>query len=65
MVELNRAVALSTAFGLATGLALLLGQLMASPAMQNYHLLPQRAATSWPNWAGAPRRGRSSSGQRR
>ncbi|MFI9384324.1 RNA polymerase sigma factor [Kutzneria sp. NPDC052558] len=39
VVELNRAVALSMAFGPATGLALL-DQLMAIPAMQNYHLLP-------------------------
>ncbi|MFF0369909.1 RNA polymerase sigma factor [Micromonospora sp. NPDC005087] len=39
VVELNRAVALSMAFGPATGLALL-DQLMAFPAMQNYHLLP-------------------------
>jgi len=39
VVELNRAVALSMAFGPATGLALL-DQLMAFPAMQKYHLLP-------------------------
>jgi RNA polymerase sigma factor (sigma-70 family) len=39
VVELNRAVALSMAFGPETGLALL-DQLMAIPAMQNYHLLP-------------------------
>jgi RNA polymerase sigma factor (sigma-70 family) len=39
VVELNRAVALSMAFGPETGLALL-DQLMAFPAMQNYHLLP-------------------------
>jgi len=39
VVELNRAVALSMAFGPETGLVLL-DQLMAFPAMQNYHLLP-------------------------
>jgi len=39
VVELNRAVALSMAFGPETGLALL-DQLMAFPAIQNYHLLP-------------------------
>jgi RNA polymerase sigma factor (sigma-70 family) len=39
VVELNRAVALSMAFGPETGLALL-DQLTAFPAMQNYHLLP-------------------------
>jgi len=39
VVELNRAVALSMAFGPETGLAML-DQLMAFPAMQNYHLLP-------------------------
>jgi predicted RNA polymerase sigma factor len=39
VVEPNRAVALSMAFGPETGLALL-DQLMAFPAMQNYHLLP-------------------------
>jgi RNA polymerase sigma factor (sigma-70 family) len=39
VVELNRAVALSMAFGPATGLALL-DQLMAFPAMRSYHLLP-------------------------
>ena len=39
VVELNRAVALSMAFGPETGLALL-DQLMGLPAMQNYHLLP-------------------------
>jgi RNA polymerase sigma factor (sigma-70 family) len=39
VIELNRAVALSMAFGPETGLALL-DQLMAFPALQNYHLLP-------------------------
>jgi RNA polymerase sigma factor (sigma-70 family) len=39
VVELNRAVALSMAFGPEAGLALL-DQLMAFPTMQNYHLLP-------------------------
>src|SRR3954454_22750382 len=39
VVELNRAVALSMAFGPESGLALL-DQLMAFPALQNYHLLP-------------------------
>jgi RNA polymerase sigma factor (sigma-70 family) len=39
VVELNRAVALTMAFGPETGLALL-DQLMAVPAMQGYHLLP-------------------------
>ncbi|MFB9609967.1 RNA polymerase sigma factor [Kutzneria kofuensis] len=39
VVELNRAVALSMAFGPETGLALL-DQLMEFPSMQNYHLLP-------------------------
>ncbi|MEU4236021.1 RNA polymerase sigma factor [Actinoplanes sp. NPDC026619] len=39
VVELNRAVALSMAFGPETGLELL-DQLMAVPALQNYHLLP-------------------------
>jgi predicted RNA polymerase sigma factor len=39
VVELNRAVALSMAFGPEAGLALL-DQLMAIPSMQNYHLLP-------------------------
>jgi RNA polymerase sigma factor (sigma-70 family) len=39
VVELNRAVALSMAFGPATGLALL-DQLLAVPALRNYHLLP-------------------------
>ena len=39
VVELNRAVALSMAFGPATGLALL-DQLAAVPALRNYHLLP-------------------------
>jgi predicted RNA polymerase sigma factor len=39
VVELNRAVALSMAFGPATGLALL-DQLMAVPALRSYHLLP-------------------------
>ncbi|SCG55934.1 RNA polymerase sigma factor [Micromonospora coxensis] len=38
VVELNRAVALSMAFGPETGLALL-DQLVAVPAMRNYHLL--------------------------
>ena len=39
VVELNRAVALSMAFGPAAGLALL-DQLVAVPALRNYHLLP-------------------------
>ncbi|MEV6495488.1 RNA polymerase subunit sigma-24, partial [Actinoplanes sp. NPDC051633] len=39
VVELNRAVAQSMAFGPEAGLALL-DQLMAFPAMQTYHLLP-------------------------
>jgi len=39
VVELNRAVALSMAFGPETGLALL-DQLMAFPAIRKYHLLP-------------------------
>jgi RNA polymerase sigma factor (sigma-70 family) len=39
VVELNRAVALSMAFGPEAGLALL-DQLAAFPAIQNYHLLP-------------------------
>jgi len=39
VVELNRAVALSMAFGPETGLALL-DQLTAVPALRNYHLLP-------------------------
>ncbi|MFC0544041.1 RNA polymerase sigma factor [Kutzneria chonburiensis] len=39
VVELNRAVAVSMAFGPEMGLALL-DQLMEIPAMQNYHLLP-------------------------
>ncbi|BCY05639.1 RNA polymerase sigma factor [Actinoplanes sp. L3-i22] len=39
VVELNRAVALSMAYGPAVGLALL-DQLMAFPALRNYHLLP-------------------------
>jgi predicted RNA polymerase sigma factor len=39
VIELNRAVALSMAFGPETGLELL-DQLMAFPALQNYHLLP-------------------------
>jgi RNA polymerase sigma factor (sigma-70 family) len=39
VVELNRAVALSMAFGPEMGLSLL-DQLMEIPAMQNYHLLP-------------------------
>jgi RNA polymerase sigma factor (sigma-70 family) len=39
VVELNRAVALSMAFGPEAGLALL-DQLVAVPALQNYHLLP-------------------------
>jgi RNA polymerase sigma factor (sigma-70 family) len=39
VVELNRAVALSMAYGPATGLALL-DQLTAVPSLQSYHLLP-------------------------
>ncbi|MEV4619631.1 RNA polymerase sigma factor [Asanoa sp. NPDC049573] len=39
VVELNRAVALSMAFGPATGLALV-DQLMAFPHVRDYHLLP-------------------------
>jgi RNA polymerase sigma factor (sigma-70 family) len=39
VVELNRAVALSMAYGPETGLALL-DQLTAVPALRNYHLLP-------------------------
>ncbi len=39
VIELNRAVALSMAYGPETGLALL-DQLVAVPALQNYHLLP-------------------------
>jgi predicted RNA polymerase sigma factor len=39
VVELNRAVALTMAYGPETGLALL-DQLMAFPALRNYHLLP-------------------------
>jgi predicted RNA polymerase sigma factor len=39
VVELNRAVALSMAFGPETGLALL-DQLVAVPALRSYHLLP-------------------------
>ncbi|MGE0541754.1 MAG: RNA polymerase sigma factor [Dehalococcoidia bacterium] len=39
VVELNRAVALSMAFGPATGLALV-DTLTAEPSLQNYHLLP-------------------------
>jgi RNA polymerase sigma factor (sigma-70 family) len=39
VVELNRAVALSMAFGPAAGLALL-DQLTAFPVLRNYHLLP-------------------------
>ena len=39
IVELNRAVALSMAYGPAVGLALV-DQLLADPALANYHLLP-------------------------
>ena len=39
VIELNRAVALSMAFGPAAGLELL-DQLIAVPALRNYHLLP-------------------------
>jgi predicted RNA polymerase sigma factor len=39
VIELNRAVALSMAFGPAAGLALL-DQLIAVPALHGYHLLP-------------------------
>ena len=39
VVELNRAVALSMAFGPATGLELL-DQLLDEPSLRNYHLLP-------------------------
>jgi predicted RNA polymerase sigma factor len=39
VVELNRAVALSMAFGPATGLELL-DQLLDEPTLRNYHLLP-------------------------
>jgi predicted RNA polymerase sigma factor len=39
VIELNRAVALSMAYGPETGLALL-DQLTAVPALRNYHLLP-------------------------
>jgi RNA polymerase sigma factor (sigma-70 family) len=39
VIELNRAVALSMAYGPAAGLALL-DQLVAVPALRNYHLLP-------------------------
>jgi RNA polymerase sigma factor (sigma-70 family) len=39
VIELNRAVALSMAFGPEAGLALL-DQLVAVPALRNYHLLP-------------------------
>ena len=39
MVELNRAVALSMAYGPATGLSLV-DQLVNVPALRNYHLLP-------------------------
>jgi predicted RNA polymerase sigma factor len=39
IIELNRAVALSMAFGPAVGLELL-DQLAAEPSLKNYHLLP-------------------------
>jgi predicted RNA polymerase sigma factor len=39
IVELNRAVALAMAYGPAVGLALV-DQLLAEPALANYHLLP-------------------------
>src|SRR5690606_33803915 len=39
VVELNRAVALSMAFGPEVGLALV-DELAAEPSLQNYHLLP-------------------------
>jgi len=38
-VSLNRAVAISMAFGPAAGLALV-DELLAEPALKNYHLLP-------------------------
>ena len=43
VVELNRAMALSMAFGPATGLELA-DQLMQEPALRNYHLLPSARA---------------------
>lgn len=39
VVELNRAVAVAMAYGAAAGLAIV-DELMAEPALQNYHLLP-------------------------
>jgi predicted RNA polymerase sigma factor len=63
VVELNRAVALSMAFGPETGLALL-DQLMASRPCRTTTRCPACAATSLAK-LGTPRRGWSSSGRRR
>jgi RNA polymerase sigma factor (sigma-70 family) len=59
VVELNRAVALSMAFGPAAGLEVV-DELTSEPSMRGYHLSPACAATSWRSSAGWRRRARSS-----
>ena len=60
MVELNRAVALSMAFGPQAGLDLV-DQLVGEPACADYHLLPSVRGDLLMKLGGPPRRRPSSS----
>ncbi len=59
VVELNRAVALSMAFGPAVGLEIV-DRLMEEPALKQYHWLPSGARTCCPSSAAMPRPKRNS-----
>ncbi len=58
VVELNRAVAVSMAYGLAVGLEIV-DNLLSEPSLKNYHLLPSVRATCWQNWIVSRRRVRN------
>jgi RNA polymerase sigma factor (sigma-70 family) len=64
VVELNRAVALSMAFGPAAGLRLV-DELASEPSLKNYHLLPSVRGDLLFKLDRLTRRGRSSSARRR
>lgn len=64
VVQLNRAVALGMAHGPQAGLDLV-DSLITDPALRDYHLLPSVRGICWSVWAGAGRRGWSSTGPRR
>jgi len=64
IVEVNRAVAVGMAFGPQAGLDIV-DALASEPALERYHLLRACARTCSRSWAGATKRGPSSSARRR